>query len=279
MLPQTSLPSLSYLRSPALAGVEILLGTNSTRLWRMFHERYLICTARQAGATWSYRSQLYFMNDGGTAFMEPGETHCVRVLRKPASFVAVFLDNGRFLELAKQQDFTKTPHFSLPQIRDPRILIAAYELANAVQGQATALELQTRLAVLTRLALEYAEEKPAAFGDDEASQRLNRTRDFLRDRFEENFSLEDLAVIAALSPFHLLRSFTKRFGLPPHAYQIHVRIKRACRLLRAGLPCVEVASSVGFADQSHFARHFKKIMGVAPSIYAHPSMAPAPVFF
>jgi AraC-like DNA-binding protein len=245
----------------------------------MFHERYLICAARQAATTWSYRSKLYFMNDGGTAFMEPGETHCGLVSRKPASFVAVFVDTGRFLQLAEQQGCTRTPHFPLAQLRDPQHLIAGYKLANALREQATALELQTRLAVLTRLALEYAEEKPAAFGDDGAFQRLNRTRDFLRDRFEENVNLEDLAVIAALSPFHLLRSFTKRFGLPPHAYQIHVRIKRACRLLRAGLPCVEVASSVGFADQSHFARHFKRIMGIAPSMYAHPPLAPAPFFF
>ena len=64
-----------------------------------------------------------------------------------------------------------------------------------------------------------------------------------------------------------MRTFTQQFGLPPHAYLLQARIKKARTLLRTGMPRAEVAAAVGFADQSHFARHFKKIMGVTPSQY------------
>jgi AraC-like DNA-binding protein len=82
------------------------------------------------------------------------------------------------------------------------------------------------------------------------------------------FRRDELSAIAGLSPFHLVRSFTRRFGLPPHAYQIHVRVERARALLTTGMPPVQVASSVGFADQSHFTRHFRRINNVTPANYA-----------
>jgi AraC-like DNA-binding protein len=56
--------------------------------------------------------------------------------------------------------------------------------------------------------------------------------------------------------------------MPPHAYQIQVRIAHAKRLLLQGLPVSRVASETGFFDLSHFTRHFKRHVGVAPGGYA-----------
>jgi AraC-like DNA-binding protein len=70
-----------------------------------------------------------------------------------------------------------------------------------------------------------------------------------------------------LSPFHLLRVFRAAVGLPPHAYQIQLRVARAKELLRAGMPIAAVAVEVGFVDQSHLTRHFKRLVGVPPGRY------------
>ena len=79
--------------------------------------------------------------------------------------------------------------------------------------------------------------------------------------------LEELAAIAQLSPFHLLRSFKDQLGLPPHAYQIQTRVTRAKHLLRLGMSSIDTALTVGFADQSHFSSNFKRIVGVPPGLY------------
>jgi AraC-like DNA-binding protein len=71
-----------------------------------------------------------------------------------------------------------------------------------------------------------------------------------------------------MSRFHLARGFAREFGLPPHAYQIALRVERARALLARGLRAVDVAAAVGFADQSHFARHFTRAVGVTPGRYA-----------
>ena len=80
--------------------------------------------------------------------------------------------------------------------------------------------------------------------------------------------LHALATKVGLSRFQVLRAFRKRYGLPPHAYQLCVRVARARDLLRAGQAPAEVAAECGFADQSHLGRHFKHMLGVTPAQYA-----------
>ncbi len=81
-------------------------------------------------------------------------------------------------------------------------------------------------------------------------------------------SLDGLAAAAGLGRFALLRAFQRRFGLPPHAYQLQLKIERARTLLRSGQSAAWVAGELGFCDQSHFTRHFKRILGVTPGDYA-----------
>jgi transcriptional regulator GlxA family with amidase domain len=95
-----------------------------------------------------------------------------------------------------------------------------------------------------------------------------RARDHLKQRFQETVTLDDLVEVASLSRYHLLRSFSAHVGLPPHAYQMRLRIERAMALLRSGLPAGTVAGLAGFADQSHLTRNFRRLLRVTPAEYA-----------
>jgi AraC-like DNA-binding protein len=79
--------------------------------------------------------------------------------------------------------------------------------------------------------------------------------------------LEQLAQTVYLSPFHLSRLFRERLGVPPHTYLNQIRVQQAQHLLRQGEPVAAVAVSVGFADQAHFSKAFKRIVGVSPGQY------------
>ena len=98
---------------------------------------------------------------------------------------------------------------------------------------------------------------------------IERAKLYLHDRFNESVSLDELMALTRLSRFHLVRAFALHTGIPPHAYQLKLRIERACVLLRAGVTAAEAAIQVGFADQSHFTRHFKRIRRITPGQYAH----------
>jgi AraC-like DNA-binding protein len=90
----------------------------------------------------------------------------------------------------------------------------------------------------------------------------------LRERWDQPVPLAELAAVAGLSRFELVRRFSAQVGLPPHAFQRDLRIARARALLTAGEPPARVAADCGFADQPHFTRVFKSAVGVPPARYA-----------
>ena len=85
---------------------------------------------------------------------------------------------------------------------------------------------------------------------------------------DEDVPLARLADLAGVHRVSLVRAFRRCFGLPPHAWQIEMRIERARERLRRGADHADLAIDLGFYDQSHFIRHFKRIVGVTPGTYA-----------
>lgn len=89
-------------------------------------------------------------------------------------------------------------------------------------------------------------------------------------------SLGALASIAGVTPFHLVREFTRAVGLSPHRYVVQTRVRRASELLSKGMPISHVAATVGFADQSHLTTQFRRYVGTTPASYQKSLTAPQP---
>lgn len=98
--------------------------------------------------------------------------------------------------------------------------------------------------------------------------RLRQVRDYIHDNLGQSLSLAELASIANLSPSRFTRVFRQETGLSPHQYLIQARIEQAKHLLRSkgDISIGSIAHQLGFADQSHFTRHFKRIVGVSPKV-------------
>ncbi len=267
---------LRYLRNPALPGVELLVAEHSMGSWRMLHERFLVCACSSVSTSWVYRRKARHIRDGASAFMEPGEIHTVVAKQKPSNFMALFVEPEDFLIFAEDEGLPGIPHFSVTEASSATLLGNLRVLSESLKQGKNDLELQSQMANLMHEVLQYAEVSPS--GSDPEGYGLKRAlrtaREVLNERYTENVTLADLAAAAALSRFHLVRSFTSCYGMSPHAYQVQLRVKHACRLLRTGASCAETASAVGFADQSHLARHFRRVMGVAPREYMRTHLLP-----
>lgn len=99
-------------------------------------------------------------------------------------------------------------------------------------------------------------------------------RDYINAHFHEDVPLSRLAQIARLSPWYFARMFEKAVGLPPHAYLDGVRIRQARALLDSGESIACAASSVGYADQSHLTRRFRRLLGITPGQYLRERVGP-----
>jgi AraC-like DNA-binding protein len=97
-----------------------------------------------------------------------------------------------------------------------------------------------------------------------ATQAVQRALDFIDACFAEPISLSELAGIAGLSISRFAVRFSAEVGVSPQQYVRLVRVRHAQRLLSRGLPPSIVAAEVGFFDQSHLCRHFKRVMGATP---------------
>ncbi|MDR5741234.1 MULTISPECIES: AraC family transcriptional regulator [unclassified Caballeronia] len=90
---------------------------------------------------------------------------------------------------------------------------------------------------------------------------------YIESNFDKTVSLAQLADLSALSVSRFATVFREQFGLSPYKYLCELRVRRAQTLLLAGVPGSVVATEVGFFDQSHLARHFKRLCGMTPSAF------------
>jgi AraC-like DNA-binding protein len=100
----------------------------------------------------------------------------------------------------------------------------------------------------------------------ETLQRLERARCFIHDHADQAVTLHAVAREAALSRFHLTRSFAEVFGLPPLAYHRRLRLEGAARLLKSeAVSATQIAEQLGYGSLSAFTRAFRQNFGVPPS--------------
>lgn len=97
---------------------------------------------------------------------------------------------------------------------------------------------------------------------------IAKAAEFLRSNYAREYSLDDLARVAEMSPYHFIRVFKAQTGKAPHEYLVDVKIDRACELLRQNeCSITEICFGCGFTNPSHFATVFKRKIGVSPSQY------------
>lgn len=124
----------------------------------------------------------------------------------------------------------------------------------------------------------YGQPKPemgeTARGAGRETRKMARVREYIAAHHDRDIAVDELAALVSLSRYHLIRAFSKEYGLPPHAYANQLRLIAAKRLLAEGHSPADAAASAGFYDQSHLNRAFKRAYGTTPGAWA--ALKPAP---
>ena len=161
----------------------------------------------------------------------------------------------------------------LPQVR-AAMLAVNDELTADTGGDRLAAESLANLLAVHLIRNASTPHTPAHRTDGALPQRkLRAVVECIEEQLDASLSLEQLASAAHLSAYHFARQFKAATGLPPHQYVITRRVERAKELLLTGTDqsLAEVATLVGFSDQSQFSYHFKRLLGVTPGQFRTPS--------
>jgi AraC family transcriptional regulator len=96
-------------------------------------------------------------------------------------------------------------------------------------------------------------------------EKLLHAVEYIQDQLNADLAVSGIAQAVGLSPDHFTKLFKKSTGQSPHQYVVQARVRKAKELLTTGKFTIsEAAYHVGFVDQSHLTRHFKRIFGLPP---------------
>jgi AraC-like DNA-binding protein len=155
-----------------------------------------------------------------------------------------------------------------PDIHEPTLRRAVHALHLALAEPDDALEAEARLATVGERLRAHLGNPPPEPPDRPPRELASELRDLLDARLFEGMTLTRAGWALGVSPAHLVRCFTRTFGIAPYQYLVARRIDAARKRLLDGEPIALVAAGVGFYDQAHFTRQFKRHVGVPPGHYA-----------
>ncbi len=238
---------------------------------RHTHEGVAIGVIEDGAESFWYRGANHVATRGNIVVFNPGEVHTGQGADERGWTFRIFYMDVRLLQRAASQTAGRAkdiPFFRQPIIQDSHTAKLLHSLHVTLESDASRLERQSCFIwAFAQLVKKHADDRPIerSLGSDRSA--VQRIREYLEDRYQHNVSLDELTRQANMSPYALIRAFRAKVGLPPHAFLNQIRIDRARHFLRRGDSLAEAAFSTGFVDQSHFTRHFKKLVGVTPGHY------------
>ncbi len=214
------------------------------------------------GTTQEFWGKQTFMRGPSTLnFFPIGAPHATRFQKNARTFQIVM--SASWLERVQQvAPLVETPtnYQNSPPTWMAARLYREFQHQDSVSPLALEGVLLELFAAMSRHAIGRAETR--------CPRWLRQAKDLLHAHSMESLSVEAIATAVGVHPSHLMRTFRQQFGCTIGDYVRRLRVEHACHLLATSeAPPSQIAFEVGFADQSHFNRTFKRCMGMTPTEY------------
>ncbi len=234
------------------------------------HEVFSIGAITAGQSTYLHEKSSQQVRAGTVVLMNPGDVHaCNPIANQHWSYLMLYVDTQWLTRL--QHELGLDPNHDFQPVAQTHSTVPALftSLNNLyvtlIDSQADVLHKQcTTVAFFSQMqhTLGTAPVRPEL-----ATQRVERAAQYINDNFRKPITLDDMCNAASLSGSYLIRAFEQRYHMTPHAYLINRRIQHARTQLKGGRLIADVAQELGFADQAHFQRAFKKHLAATPGQY------------
>lgn len=230
-----------------------------------FHDTYTIGLTHD-GLFKSINSNVATLSyKNSTRIINPGEVHCGD--SNSWKYTNFYPTIELLTDIYEQIFFEKKiPLFTEHIIEDINLYNLLYEFFISAYENEDSFKTETNLInALAYLIKNYSNKTKSYEPKFDDKKILKNSIEYIKDSIETNLTLDELALNSNLSKYHYLRVFKKNVGVTPHQYIMIQRVQKAKELILKGVNLNEVGIEVGFSDQSHFIRNFKKINGYLPS--------------
>ncbi len=237
-----------------------------------WHDSFLVGVTEQGVQQFNCRRVRHQSTPGQVFLLEPGDLHDGNApTHEGFTYSTLYLDS-KWLENELHALFEQAPAGCLPAFADtlcadPRLAGATLRAFQAMHGGELRIVRQTAMDDLLACLTRHLHWRKRLDPDPRLPLCAQRARDYLHAHIDQDIGLNEVAQACGVDRFRLTRAFKAAFGLAPHAYLIQLRLARARRLLARGDTPSEVAMALGFADQSHLGRWFRRAYRLTPADY------------
>lgn len=263
----------TFWRVPEYGDMELLHARYITHRFPLhFHEEYVVGIIERNFYEFHYEGTKQQIKQGEIVLINPGEIHSGYATDEKGWQYRTFYPSVTLMRQLAREITDKVwtmPIFKHPVIADPALAQQLIRLHYAMEHSPTRLTKDTILREAMGLLLRrHAHDNLNPLAIKHEHQAVQVAKDYLQAHYAEDVALDDIASVVGLSPYYLSRVFKAAIGLPPYKYLIQIRLQRAKTLLASGQAIADVAYQVGFADQSHMSKWFKRVFGVPPGQFA-----------
>lgn len=234
-----------------------------------FHEYYVIGFIESGQRRLSCKNKEYVIGTGDIIFFNPLDNHaCESIDNETLDYRCLNIKPEIMRKVTKEitgQDYL--PSFASPVAYRSEHAQLLHNLHQMIMDEKSYFEKEETFYLLIK---QLIEEYTIAIEDTEPraiKQEIENVCHYLEVHYAEHITLDNLAKIANLNKYSLLRSFTRIRGITPYRYLQTVRINEAKKRLEQGVKPLDAAIETGFVDQSHFSKFFMEFIGLTPGQY------------
>ena len=261
----------TYWCDPRMRGLSLLHADFTDHEYRPHtHSELVVAVTESGGAIIKSRGAEAEACPGTLFVLNPGEVQSARMgLSQRWVYRSFYFDQQTLEDIGHGLGLPKLPSFPSSTIGDRGLIAELRTLHQALERQGEVSEIRELLiqAFARMLECRRTVVRPLDDGPYDCA-RFRKVAAVVREHRSGELRLDELAAIAELSVFQLIRLFKRVAGLTPHAYLVQLRLADARRHLRNGMPIPEVATAAGFYDQSALTNHFRRSFGITPRQYA-----------
>lgn len=259
-------------------GMEILQATCYEHSYPPhFHDEFVIAAFARGAQRTRVCRQNGIAAAGSVMIIAPGEVHTGEAVQRDEGWDYCAFYPGETLvnEVAQTVLSGKGDvNFGTQGIRhDPLMARRMLQAASVMKQSNDPLEKECVMyQILNLLVGHYGERSVKGSRQHFLRADIRQAIDFLHGNYALPLTVKAIAQAAGLSEFYFMRTFQKMTGLSVHQYLTQIRLMRAKGLLAKGIGAAQVASDIGFFDQSHLIKHFRAHFGTTPGVFAAASV-------